>query len=106
MNRSWFLAAATLATLLVGCGKEQEEPGDGSGTAPFPTAATLGDQVVLTASEYLAAEPYASANRSRGERQVAMCKACHSLDEGGPNMIGPPLFGLFGSQVGTRSGLE
>ena len=106
MNRSRLLAIATLATLLVGCGKEHEEPGDGSGTAPFPTAATLGEQVVLTPAEYLAAEPYASASRSRGERQAAMCRACHSLDEGGPNMVGPALFGLFGSEVGARSGFE
>lgn len=106
MNSSRLLAIAALATLLVSCGKKHEETGDGSGTATFPTAATLGDQVVRTAAEYLAAEPYASASRSRGERQAAFCKACHSLDAGGPNMVGPPLFGLFGSEVGTRSGFE
>jgi cytochrome c len=106
MNRSSLLAIAAFATLLVGCGNKQEEPGNESGKARFPTAATLGDQVVLTPAEYLAAEPYVSASRSRGERQAAICRACHSFDAGGPNMVGPPLFGLFGSTVGTRSGFE
>lgn len=105
-NRSRLLAAAGLAIMIAGCGQKSEEPGDGSGTTPFPTAATLGDQVVLTAAEYLATEPYASASRKKGERQVLFCKACHSLDAGGPNMVGPALYGFFGTQVGTRAGFE
>lgn len=105
-NRSGLQAAAVLATLLVGCGQQTEEPGDGAGTASFPTAATLGDQAVLTAAEYLATEPYASASRSRGARQAALCKACHSLDAGGPHMIGPSLYGIFGAEAGARSGFE
>ena len=100
------LAVAALVAVVAGCGRKSDEPGTESGTAPIPTAATLGDQAVLTAEEYLAAEPFASANRSRGERQAQICKACHSLGEGGPNMVGPALHGFFGRQVGTRSGFE
>ena len=105
-KHSWLPAAAVTATLLAGCGQQSEDTGDGSGTAPFPTAANLGDQVVLTAEEYLATEPYASADRAKGEQQAALCKACHSLDEGGPNMIGPALHGFFGTEAGTRSGFQ
>ena len=100
------LTVVALATLVVGCGKKTDEPGTESGTAPLPTAETLGDQVVLAVEDYLAAEPYASARRSRGERQAQICKACHSLDKGGPNMIGPALHGFFGRQVGSQSGFE
>jgi cytochrome c len=100
------LAAALLAIPLAGCGQQSEDSGDGSGKAPFSTAATLGDQVVLTVEEYLASEPYASASRRKGERQAAVCKACHSLDAGGPHMIGPALHGIFGAKAGTRSGFE
>jgi cytochrome c len=91
----------TSITIVAGCGKKAEETGSEAG--PFPSAATLGDQVVLTAEEYLATEPYAGANRKRGERQAQICRACHSLDNGGPNMIGPALYGFFGIEVGSRS---
>jgi cytochrome c len=66
----------------------------------------LGEQVVLTAEEYLATAPYNDADGSRGERQAQICKACHSLDRDGPNMIGPALHGFFGTEVGSRSGFE
>jgi len=103
---SRLLAVAAVATLVVGCGKSTEETGTESGTAPLPTAAMLGEQVVLSAEEYLATAPYSDADRSRGERQAQICKACHSLDRGGPNMIGPALHGFFGREVGSRSGFE
>jgi len=90
--------------MVPGCGKKTEETA--SGAAPLPSAATLGEQVVLTAEEYLGAEPYAGANRNLGERQAQICKACHSLNNGGPNMIGPALYGFFGREAGTRSGFE
>lgn len=102
----WLLAAVVLVTVIAGCGRKTDESGTESGAAPLPTAATLGDQVVLTAEEYLATEPYASANRQRGEAQAQICKACHSLERGGQNMIGPALYGFFGRQVGSQSGFE
>jgi len=95
-----------LVTIVAGCGKKTEDTGTESGTAPLPTAATLGDQIVLTAEEYLAAPPYAGADLSRGEQQARICRACHSFDIDGPNMIGPALYGFFGRDVGTRSGFE
>ena len=106
-RRSRLLAAAVLVTLVTACGKNKNnESGTAADAAPFPTAATLGEQVVLTAAEYLETEPYASANRSKGERQAMLCKACHSLNKGGPNMIGPALYGFIGTNVGTREGFE
>ena len=106
-RRSRLLAAAVLVTLVAACGKnENEESGTAADAAPFPTAATLGEQVVLTAAEYLETEPYVSANRSKGERQAMLCKACHSLNKGGENMIGPALYGFIGKNVGTREGFE
>lgn len=102
----WLLAVTVLLILVAGCGEDSGGPGSEADTAPLPTAATLGEQVVLTAGEYLAAEPYASANRARGERQAQICRACHSLDKGGPNMIGPALYGFIGKEAGTRSGFD
>ena len=103
---SSLMTAVVLVTMVAGCGKKTDETGTDSGAAPLPNAATLGEQVVLSAEEYLATAPYADASQSRGEQQAQICKACHSLDEGGPNMIGPALHGFFGRDVGTRSGFE
>ena len=91
---------------LVGCGERADGPHSQSKTAPLPTAATLGEQVVLSAEDYLSADPFVSANHLRGQKQAQVCRACHSLEKGGPNMIGPALFGFFGTEVGTRSGFE
>ena len=92
---SWLLAAVVASTLVAGCGNKSANTGTESGAAPLPTAGTLGEQVVLPAQEFLAAAPYKDADRLRGERQAQICKACHSFDADGPNMIGPALFGFF-----------
>ncbi len=83
-----------------------EDSGADKVTAPLLTAGTLGDQTVLTAAEYLSATPYSSADRLKGARLAQICRACHSLDKGGPNMIGPVLYGFFGSGVGSRAGFD
>ena len=103
---SRLMAVVAVAALVAGCGKQDEGPSDGPNATPLPTAETLGEQVVLSVTEYLANEPYASADRANGERQAAFCRACHSLDEDGRHMIGPALDGFFGSKVGARPGFE
>lgn len=85
--------------------------GDDEATDPEPeqailTAVTLGDQAVVTASEYLADPRYAEADRRNGSIQVQVCRACHSLEDGGPIMIGPNLFGVFGKLAGQGDGFE
>lgn len=98
------LAAAAIFALLAGCG---EKPDDGGVEAPPPlTAATLGEQQLLSAATYLSESPYADADQSNGARQAQVCRACHSFEDGGQNMIGPALFGFFGSEAGSRAGFE
>lgn len=67
------------------------------------TAATLGEQVVLSNSDYLADSRYVGADLDNGAQQSQVCRACHSLEQGGPNMIGPNLFGFFGKRAGMRA---
>jgi cytochrome c len=95
-----------MVTLVAGCGNSTEDDGTESGKGSLPTAATLGEQVVLSVEEYLGSAPYGNADLSRGEKQAQICRACHSFDKGGANTIGPALHGFFGKEVGARSGFE
>ena len=44
------------------------------------------------------------ADINAGKQVVTKCQACHNLDQGGPNMIGPNLYGVLGRQPGTHPG--
>lgn len=103
-NHFKLLAAAATLALIAGCG---EKSGDsGAQAPPALTAATLGEQRPLTAGEYLQQAPYIEADQSNGARQAQVCRACHSFDADGPNMIGPALYGVFGTSAGSRDGFD
>lgn len=57
----------------------------------------------LTAALVLATgSAFAEGNEARGERLFnQQCKACHTLDKGGHNLVGPNLHGLFGRKAGS-----
>jgi cytochrome c len=48
-----------------------------------------------------------SGDAERGERAFnQQCKVCHSIEKGGPNKVGPNLFGLFGRKAATAAGFS
>jgi cytochrome c len=60
-------------------------------------AAALTATLVLVAGGALA-----GGNEARGERLFnQQCKACHTVNEGGHNLVGPNLHGLFGRKAGS-----
>ncbi len=80
----------TIALLLAACGAG--EPGSSeakSGQAADPV------EVEKTLDELLAA-----ADVDQGKRLYLQCRACHSLDKGGSNKVGPNLYGFFGQPAG------
>lgn len=49
-------------------------------------------------------EPYQTADYNRGRRTFKLCQSCHTLNEGGQNLVGPNLYGMFGRGIGTVEG--
>ena len=49
-------------------------------------------------------EPYASADYDRGKRTFRQCQSCHTIEDGGPAVLGPNLYGLFGREAGSKEG--
>ncbi|MBY6129705.1 c-type cytochrome [Qipengyuania aquimaris] len=45
----------------------------------------------------------ASADAAAGERVFAKCTACHTIDQGGANGIGPNLYGVMGAAIGGHA---
>jgi len=87
------LAALTLA----GCGQ-----GDAGGDAPpaqARPAPTAAEKAALLAA---LPAPYNQADLENGRRVFARCRSCHTITEGGPNMTGPNLYGVFGRAAGSQ----
>jgi len=51
-------------------------------------------------------ETYVSANLENGGRVFRRCQSCHTVDEGGRNMVGPNLHGVFGREAGAAEGFR
>ena len=45
-----------------------------------------------------------TANVQAGATVAEKCKSCHNLDNGGPNLTGPNLYGVEGRKPGTHAG--
>jgi cytochrome c len=46
----------------------------------------------------------ASADPAKGEQVFKKCAACHNADKGGPNALGPNLWGVLGEEIGKGAG--
>lgn len=46
----------------------------------------------------------ASADAGAGEGKARVCTTCHTLEQGGPNRLGPNLWGVVGRPIGSHGG--
>ena len=67
-------------------------------------AKLLGLALAMTVSFSGAA--WAQGDAEAGKKVFKKCKACHTLDEGGKNRVGPNLWGILGRQAGTAEGFK
>ena len=95
-----------IAIGLTACNRSANDGEGEQEKAVVLTAATLGVQEVQSTAELLQAPQFQNANLKNGASQAQICKACHSLQAGGPNMIGPALYGFFGQAAGAAPGFQ
>ncbi|MES2713952.1 MAG: cytochrome c family protein [Pseudomonadota bacterium] len=53
-----------------------------------------------------AAGAFAQGDADAGQRVFNQCRACHTIDAGGRNGVGPNLNGVFNRAAGTREGFR
>ena len=81
--------AATTFTLVAGCvGPAYVKP-----KVDTPTAFKEGSPAA-----------YQGADLSNGEARFAVCRSCHTTAQGGEDMTGPNLWGIFGRKAGSEPG--
>ncbi len=75
-----------------------------AGTLPGCSGDQQGNAGSNSAAPLAIDERLASADVKRGQTMYFQCRACHSLNEGGANKVGPNLYGLFGRHAGQVPG--
>src|SRR5690606_40336757 len=96
------------ALALAACGQGDSAPAQGDAAAPpaapSPASAPAPAPTDAEAVAVLASlpAPYNAADLQNGERVFARCRSCHTINEGGPNRVGPNLWEVFGRTAGTH----
>lgn len=89
------------AAALAACGQPASQGGEAGATAPSAAApAAPADPAKMALLASLPA-PYNTGDLENGQKQFQLCRSCHTITEGGANMTGPNLYGLFGRTAGT-----
>ena len=62
--------------------------------------------MTLMASVATGAAPATAADADKGQKLYAVCKTCHTVEQGGKHQVGPNLPGMFGRTAGTVDGYK
>jgi len=95
------------AALLAACSQKTPSASDQAATptepASAPAIATPEQAKALVAT---LPAPYNAGDPEAGKAKFAPCAACHTLTQGGPNMTGPNLYGIFGRKRASQPGFD
>lgn len=105
------LAASTLclSLSLTACGGDTSSTASNAAapSAAAPEAAPAAPEPADAEKAAILASlpaPYNTGDLNNGQSKFALCRSCHTITEGGPNLTGPNLYGLFGRKAGAVPG--
>ena len=105
MRPALLFVAAALAVSACGQGGEEETTTAPTSQAPS-AAAPPADPAARAAALAALPAPYNTADIENGRIKFGLCRSCHSIEPGAPNMTGPNLHGVFGRKVGSKEGFN
>ena len=76
------------------------------GYAIAVTAQGEGDKTAAKAPEEPMEAMMASASVEKGQATAKQCQACHTFEKGGPNRVGPNLWGIVGRPRASEAGFN
>ena len=91
------IALAALSVALAACSKDDGASSKASAPATAPTPTDAQKAAALASLP----APYNTGDLANGQSKFALCRSCHTIAEGGPNMTGPNLYGVFGRKAGA-----
>ncbi len=95
-----------LACMLTACHRAESAAGAQAPEAPSPgplapsPPPTAAEQALLD----LLPPAYRHADLENGKLHFNLCRQCHSVARGGPDIVGPNLYGVFGRKVASEAG--
>ena len=95
------MVISTLTSAFLGGGSHDSHGVSLAYSIDVPEAATV--EAVVEEGPSLAAL-IAAADMSKGEREFSKCRACHTIEKGGANKLGPNLYGVMGRTVAAADG--
>ncbi|RAK50737.1 c-type cytochrome [Phenylobacterium deserti] len=99
-----------LGAALAACGKSPTAADEQRGQAasseqPATPGATAAAELTEADKQTILASlpaPYNAADLQNGQRRFALCRSCHTIAQGGPNMTGPNLHGVVGQKAAVH----